>query len=457
VLPPVRNNYRVLLEIRNLSGVKYQTQNRNRQRSHSIKETIMTNQAEVSTTILRSRTQLPAFALALLFALTVIATQPVQAQTFTVLHNFAGAEGAYPYAGLTLDQAGNLYGTTANGGHTGGNCGTNGCGTVFKLKHQGSGWIVSPLYSFSGPDGNSPQARVIIGPDGNLYGTTIYGGTADAGTVFKLSPPASACKSALCPWRETVLYSFQGGNDGEQPQLGDLVFDQQGNIYGTTPYGGTGSGCYSNCGVVYELTPSHGGWTESILYRFQGGDDGAQPYAGLIFDSAGNLYGTATYAGADYAGVVYKLSPSASGWTESVIYTFPDYFGQPYGGLISDQIGNLYGVTATLSTENTVVYELTPTGGAWTFQQLYSFPAYVGSLAKLAMDSSGRLYGTIVIGGPEVFQLTLSNGQWTQTGFNGGAGAYPFGNVILDASGNVYGTANVGGTNDKGVVFQITP
>jgi uncharacterized repeat protein (TIGR03803 family) len=125
--------------------------------------------------------------------------------------------------------------------------------------------------------------------------------------------------------------------------------------------------------------------------------------------------------------------------------------------LISDQSGNLYGVTATTTEANTVVYELTPAGGGWKFIQLYSFSAYVGSLAKLAMDASGRLDGTILDGGPEVFQLTLSNGEWTQTGFNGFAGNTPYGNVILDASGNVYGTASAGGTHNDGVVFEITP
>jgi len=393
----------------------------------------------------------------LVSALLLFATLQLQAQTFTVLHNFTGPEGDYPYAGLTMDRAGNLYGTAGNGGNTEGQCSTSGCGTVFELKHEGSGWILDPLYAFSGPDGNSPQARVIIGPDGNLYGTTTYGGTANAGTVFKLSPPPSACKIALCPWRETVLYSFQGGSDGEQPQSGDLLFDQQGDIYGTTPYGGTGSGCFANCGVVYKLTPSNGAWTESVLYRFQGGNDGAFPFAGLIFDTAGNLYGTAEFGGTGFYGVVYKLSPSESGWTESVIYAFGDDPSQPYGGLISDQSGNLYGVTSTMTTENTVVYELTPTDGAWSYQQLYSFPAYVGSVAKLTMDAAGRLYGTILLGGPEVFQLTFSNGQWTQTGFTGSAGDYPFGSVVLDASGNVYSTANQGGTFDKGVVFEITP
>jgi uncharacterized repeat protein (TIGR03803 family) len=391
------------------------------------------------------------------FFLLLVTIVPAHAQTFAVLHNFAGSDGALPYAGLTMDRAGNLYGTAAFGGNTGGNCGASGCGTVFELKREGSGWILNPLYAFSGPDGNSPQARVVFGPDGNLYGTTTYGGTADQGTVFRLQPPPSVCKAIRCPWTETVLYSFRGDNDGEQPQLGDLIFDRQGNIYGTTPYGGTPSGCYDACGVVYELTPSNGGWTESILYRFQGGDDGAYPYAGLLFDTAGNLYGTAEYGGADYEGVVYKLSPSGSGWTGSVLYSFGIDFGQPYGGLISDQAGNLYGVTSTMTTNNTVVYELTPTNGSWTFNQLYSFPAYVGSLAKLAVDPAGGLYGTILEFSPEVFQLTLSNGQWTQTGFNGSAGNYPYGNVILDASGNVYGTASEGGTHNEGVVFEITP
>ncbi|MGA2371011.1 MAG: choice-of-anchor tandem repeat GloVer-containing protein [Candidatus Korobacteraceae bacterium] len=382
----------------------------------------------------------------------LLAAIAAQAQTFTTLHSFTGgSDGAIPEAGLTMDAAGNLYGTTANGGHTG--CFSS-CGTVFKLKHEASGWILNPLYAFSGSDGANPEARVIVGPDGNLYGTTAYGGTADQGTVFKLSPPPSACKAFLCPWTETVLYSFQGDSDGEQPQYGDLVFDHQGNIYGTTPYGGAGSGCYPTCGVVYELSPSHGGWTESILYRFQGGNDGGEPFAGLIFDAAGNLYGTAEYGGANYQGVVYKLSPSENGWTESVIYTFT--FGQPYGGLIFDQAGNLYGVTS--EGEEPFVYELTPSGGAWTFNQLYQFSnTYLGSLAKLTMDPAGNLYGTLADGDAKVFRLTLSDGQWTQTGFNGGAGDAPYGNVILDASGNVYTTASGGGTHGYGVVFEITP
>jgi len=388
---------------------------------------------------------------------TVIA---VHAQTFTVIHSFSGPDGAAPVAGLTMDAAGNLYGTAQGGGYTGGSCGTGGCGTVFKLKHEGSGWIFNPLYTFTGPDGGGPSARVVIGPDGSLYGTTVAGGTANQGTVFKLSPPPSACKAALCPWTETVLYSFLGGSDGEQPLFGDLVFDQEGNIYGTTPSGGMPN-CYpfnpiSGCGVVYELTPSNGGWTESILYRFQGEgtNDGGVPFAGLIFDTAGNLYGTTTFGGFCLCGAVYKLTPSEGGWTESVVFTFAGQQGsEPKGGLIFDQAGNLYGVTF----QGGEVYQLTPSNGAWTLNELYYFNVRQGSSAKLAMDPAGNLYGTLVSGATEVLELTPSNGHWTQTGFNGNAGTTPLGNVILDASGNVYTTAEAGGPHNYGVVFEITP
>ena len=389
----------------------------------------------------------------LVIALIGSAAPPAQAQTFTILHSFAGPDGKSPYAGVTMDQTGNLYGTTFEGGNTGGDCGSNGCGTVFELKPEGSGWILHPLYTFSGPDGANPTARVIIGPDGNLYGTTGSGGAADLGTVFRLRPPAIACKTALCPWTETVLHSFQGGSDGELPQYGDLVFDQQGNIYGTAPYGGSPTpNCSSGCGVAYELTPSNGGWTESILYRFQGENDGGVPFAGLIFDTAGNLYGTTALGGTDF-GVVYMLSPSEGGWTESVIYTFP-FDADPYGGLIFDQIGNLYGITNGPTQDQTVVYELTPAGSGWTFNQLYSF--YVGSFAKLTMDPAGNLYGTLFAADLEVFRLTPSNGQWTQTGFTGGVGDFRYGSVILDASGNVYATASGAGSYGVGAVFEIT-
>lgn len=340
-----------------------------------------------------------------------------------------------------MDRAGNLYGTTAVGGHIDQNCGF-GCGTVFKLEHRSSAWILVPLYAFTGPDGTFPTARVVFGPDGTLYGTTSYGGAANDGTVFRLRPPATACKAVLCPWTETVLHSFSGGSDGENPDLGDLVFDQAGNVYGTT-FAGGGSGCNGGqgCGTVYELSPAGSGWTENVLYRFQGNNDGAIPYSGLALDNAGNLYGTTVMGGTDDAGTVYKLTHSASGWTESIIHNF-SYSGddgqRPFGELLFDTSGNLYGTTymGGLNGGGTA-YELTPSSGGWTSNVLYAFTAIQGSYAELAMDSVGNLYGTLNRADVEVFRLTPSDGQWTLTGFNGYAGNEPFGNVIFDASGNL--------------------
>src|SRR5208337_710351 len=215
----------------------------------------------------------------MLFAV-VVAPPAAHAQTLATLYNFTGrGDGGYPVAGLAMDRLGNLYGTTSYGGNTGGSpCYGGGCGTVFKLERMGSSWMLVRLYAFSGPDGYVPQTRVIFGPDGNLYGTTSYGGQSDAGVIFRLQPPATACKTALCPWRETVLYSF-GGSDGANPTYGDLAFDRVGNIYGTTPAGGDP---ICKCGVVYELSPSNGGWIETVLHTFRDlKGEGAAPYGGV--------------------------------------------------------------------------------------------------------------------------------------------------------------------------------
>ncbi len=389
----------------------------------------------------------------------------VQAQTFTVLHNFTnGADGGEPWAGLSMDRAGNFYGTASTGGNTSA-CSyprPPGCGTVFKLSRKGSGWVFTTLYTFNGPDGARPMARVIIGPDGTLYGTTSSGGTGPCsygsapgcGTVFNLRPPATSCKSALCPWTETVLYSFQGFTDGMEPTFGDLVFDGAGNIYGATPYGGQGDN-----GTVYKLTPSNGGWTETVLYRFQGGLDGATSYAGVVFDRAGNLWGTTGFGGSYNDGTVYQLTPYGGGWTESVIYNFlgGSDGANPYAGLIVDQSGNFYGATYGYNGTTPKVYELSPSNGGWTFSVLYSLGANQGIIGKLAMDAAGNLYGTNYYDIPEVFRLTPSNGGWTLTGSWGGVGDNPAGNVILDSGGNLYTTAQDGGPSGAGVVFEITP
>jgi uncharacterized repeat protein (TIGR03803 family) len=402
--------------------------------------------------------------LATVLALTVVASQAAQAQTYNVLHNFTdGQDGGSPFAGLTMDRGGNLYGTTVYGG--------TGNGTVFKMAYKHSAFVFSPLYSFAGGrDGANPQARVIIGPDGSLYGTTQYGGQG-YGIVFKLTPPPTACKTALCPWKETVLYRFSGGTDGGDP-FAEVIFDQVGNLYGTTVLGGGGT-CNSTytCGVVYELTPSNGSWTESVLYSFTGSTDGGASTAGLIFDSAGNLYGTTTVGGLYNGGTVFQLSPAGSGWAENVLYSFMGNDGyQPVGGLTFDQAGNLYGTTKGGGLAGGgVAFELTPSNGIWTQTRLYSFGANDGDglfpYDRLAIDTNSNLYGTTSAGGPgnigNIFELTPANGGWTGAVLHnftdGSDGATPFSGLIFDANGNLYGTADSGGTDGFGVVFEITP
>ncbi len=407
-----------------------------------------------------------------MFALTAVVTPSAPAQTFKIIHNFTGAgDGRTPWAGLTMDQAGNLYGTTC-----GDACGGGGtAGTAFKLSKKGSGWIVSPLYSFAGSaSGASPYAGIVFGPHGSLYGTTAYTGGAGCengsgcGTIFSLKPSAFACKSALCFWTGTVLYGFTGGTDGAAPALGDVVFDAVGNLYGTTQFGGT-----YGAGAVFELTPSESGWTESILYSFTGDSDGAHPYAGVVLDQAGNLYGTANLGGAFGAGTVFQLTPSQSGWTENTLYTFAGGSdgGYPYSGLIFDPTGALYGATISGGQDGGgTVFKLTPSNGGWTYSLVYGFKgpggAYCGPTANLTLDGANNLYGTTQcdggsVGHGTVFRLTPSGDSWTYKSLHdfsgGGDGGNPVGPVLLDASGNLYGTAANAGASSRGVAFEITP
>jgi uncharacterized repeat protein (TIGR03803 family) len=416
----------------------------------------------------------------IVLTLTIVSAQSVRAQTFTAIHNFTGADGATPVAGLTMDKAGNLYGTTTYGGTSECDQGALGCGTVFKLAHSASKWTLTPLYDFTGKahnnDGEFPFAGVVFGPDGYLYGTTTDGGGGQCrsvdggcGTVFMLRPPPKACKTALCPWNETILYSFAGGNDGWYP-IGDLFFDHMGNIYGTTESGG-GAGCggYGDgCGTVFKLTPSNGEWTESVIYSFTGGQDGAVPQAGLVMDSADNLYGTALQGGSGCGfygcGTVFQLTLSDSGWRENTIYAFQRANGGPTTGVIFDQSGNLYGVTNT-------VFELIPSGVNWSYTPIFDLGG--GMLrGNLAEDKASNLYGTTNDGGVyglgTVFKLTPSSGSWKYIDlhdFTGGSdGGQPYGSVLVDATGNLYGTASRGGDplqycggNGCGVVWEITP
>ncbi len=413
-----------------------------------------------------------ALALAIASVLTLIANQAAHAQTFQVLYNFSGgADGAYPYAGLTTDRAGNLYGTTAAGGSK--NCNGGGtCGVVFRLQNRGSGWLFNPLYSFaSDGDGFSPQSRVIFGPDGALYSTTATGGTGDVGTVFKLRPLPTACKTALCPWMKTTLYNFTGAPDGNLPLSADVSFDTAGNLYGTTAEGGSGHACPAGCGAVYELTPSGGGWTENVIYSFQGGSDGKYPSAGLALDNAGNLYSTTSGGGKYGYGTVFELSYSAGGgWTEKVLYSFQNGSdgNTPQTGLVFDRYGNLYGGTDSGGTGGGgTLFELSPgSGGNWTFTTIYSFVGgdYYGPPpgSVFAFDGSGNLYGTSAGGAytwGNVFKLTPSAGGWTYQDLYdftcGDDGCFPSG-VIVDAQGSLYGTAG-GGLTGFGNVWEITP
>ncbi len=401
---------------------------------------------------------LTAAALALFVLLTISAAH---AQTFTVLHTFTGGDGWSPVAGLTTDRAGNFYGTTDVGG-------ASNRGTVFRLSRAGSGWVLTTLYSFQcQDDGGYVFGGVIFGPDGALYGTTYECGKDDHGVVYRLQPSPMSCKSALCPWQETVLHSFTGGSDGEDPGDGNLVFDKAGNLYGATATGGYGEG------LVYEFSPSNGGWKETVLYDFNG-NDGFNPNSGLLLDNAGNLYGTTESGGAEYSGVVFELSPYGSGWTEQALSAvdFPDT--GTCGGVVMDGQGNLFGTSGCDSLGKPGgVYELTPSNGGWTFNKLYSFSGSNGPADTPTLDAAGNVYGTSegtgLYGYGEVFKLTPSNGGWVYTDlhdFTGGAdGAYPTGSVFVDANGNLYGTTLYGGTGTCsinnytgcGVIWKITP
>ena len=404
-------------------------------------------------------------ALVSLLVLTLVTTRAAQAQTYNILHTFSGGgDGGFPIAGLTMDRAGNLYGTANSGGA--------GYGTVYQLKHKGSNWLFAPLYSFAGltgSDGAGPESRVIFGPNGTLYGTTVLGGFG-SGTVYNLRPQAKACPNIICPWTETVLYRFVTGADGYLPVFGDLIFDQAGNIYGTTYQGNP-----YEAGTVYELTPSGGGWTESILYSFTG-SDGLFPYHGVISDGAGSLYGTTERGGAYFGGsnpgygTVFRLTPSGSGWKESVLYSFQNGSDGEYpdAGLIFDPSGNLYGATDNGGQDGGgTVFKLSPSSGGWTFTLLYSFTGDFdcGPYGTLVMDGAGSLYGTTLCDGANhagsVFKLTPSGNSWTYTSlhdFTGGSdGENPYCNVVFDANGNLYGTASAGGLQGYGVVWEIAP
>ena len=374
------------------------------------------------------------YAAILLVVLTMLATNAASAQTFTVLQSFNGLDGNLPGTPI-LDKAGNLYGTTVEGGP--GEYG--GFGNVYKLSHTGSGWVLNDLYDFTAfGDGAYPEyGGLTLGGDGTLYGTAAAEGDYGYGTIFNLRPQATFCRAVRCPWDITVLYAFGAGPDGNYPN-GKIVFDAAGNMYGTTYAGGD-----YGYGTVFMATRSGGTWAETVLHSFNGKDEGAYPMATVARDAAGNLYGTTNSAGAPAWGTVFELTPSGSGWTFQVIHSFTNGMDgrSPVGGLVLDSAGNLYG-SAQHNGQNFggTIFELSPSGSGWTFNLLYSLTGQGGPADTLTFDSAGNLYGTTyqdgAYGAGSVFELSPSGGGWTYTDlhdFTGGNdGKWPTGSVALE-------------------------
>lgn len=406
-----------------------------------------------------------------LFCSLILAVLPAQAQTFSVIHNFTGgADGSRPQTG-TVDAAGNFYGTAPLGGQRGPNCQVLQCGLAFKLVEKELGWLFIPIYNFTGgTDAWDPTPGLIFGPDGALYGTTVYGGSGycpgcycqGCGTVYKLQPSPSRCVSPLCQWQETILYNFTpSADDGGLPAAG-VTFDAAGNLYGPTTGGGGSGYCRDEgCGVVYKLARSGGTWTESVLYKFQGGYYGGVPTSPVVFDSAGNIYGAEGYGGA--YGSIYELTPAGSGWNDTVIYRFQSAANEFPSGLLLYG-GNFYGTTLGGQNGGGSVYQLNLLGGDWTLNtiKIFDYHSEQPSLqAPMVKDAQGNLYGAMPSGGQygygTVFKLTPAGNGWAYNSlhdFNGSDGAAP-GAVVLGPQGSLYGTTWGGGTFNEGVAFRI--
>ncbi len=411
------------------------------------------------------------------------------ASTEKVIYSFTGgADGGQPMSDLTIDAAGNLYGTTSQGGV---GCNGYGCGTVFELKRTKDGWKEDVLYSFTGAsDGEGPQAGVIFDNVGNLYGTTVAGGSNGGGTVFKLEP------NSRHGWTESILHSFTlVSGDGSRPQT-DLVFDTQGNAYGATLWGGSaGQSCHGfGCGVVFELTPhAKGAWTETILHVFAGAPDGATPSSSVVLDSAGNLYGMTAYGGAGPCningprdapvpgcGAVYELMHKTDGgWTETVVYSFVRGGGSavtPSGGLILDNVGRLIGTSFAGGDRWGAVFELDQSRRGWDQSVLHRFygnPDGIQPMGRLWTDAHGDLFGVTISGGANrvngtVFELEPTKaGDWRERllhAFGSGSdGMSPQAGLVSDSEGHLFGTTPQGGGSGCyggtgcGTVYEVTP
>jgi uncharacterized repeat protein (TIGR03803 family) len=384
-------------------------------------------------------------------------------ENLQILFNFTQQQnGGHDPTGVVIDQAGNLYGTTTSGGNSG-------AGFAYKLTHH-VGWLLDPLFNFFGGNNGGEPSGVILGRNGTLYGGAQGGiqncgsdGSQDCGLVFNLTPGPTACLTALCSWNENVPYRFSSETDGSGV-VNVTASDQQGNLYGTTTTGGT-----QDAGTVFELTPSGGSWTKTILYSFTGHNDGSNPSQVLVGND-GNLYGIA--GGGN--GVVFQLTSSGGQWTESVIHTFSGMDGYDPAYLVQDGAGNLYGIVSPYAG---AIFELEKSSG-WTFSKSFvqhecvpeDFP--YDSLNNLIIDANGTLYGTggggengkTRPGNPEctftyIFKASHDSGGWHYQDlyFRDNVSFPAGGTLALDASGKLYGTTSGCGTNSAGTVWQFTP
>ena len=388
---------------------------------------------------------------AAMLGLAMCASSAVAATQYKVLHNFVyqNSDGFGPEATLVFDSNGNLYGTTIAGGTA---CPPPGCGVVFELSPANGSWNERLLVDFNGNDGSSSVAPLVFDSRGNLYGSTKSGGSTQNGTVFEL------VLGNRGEWTETVLHSFTGGSDGSQSESG-IRFDAAGHLYGTASTGGLNGG-----GVAFVLGGGSLPGGTSVLHSFGGASDGSQPSGSLASDASGNLYGT-TWAGGVYQlGCVFELmfDPLSGVWAEDVLYSFDGADGaNPYSGVVRDAAGNLYGTTYAGGTNGVgTVFKLTAdSGGSWSETVLHSFATSNSDggnpYSGLTFDPHGNLYGTTNSGGSgghgTVFRLTpMPTGQWDETilyNFTAIAnGWWPVGGVVLDSAGNIYGTTNTGGT-----------
>ena len=376
-------------------------------------------------------------------------------------------------SGLAIDRAGKFFGNFGAGGNSN-------AGVLFQFAQRAGHWLFSSLYSFlGGSQGSSPDG-VIVGPGGSLYGVAQggiqncgYNGSFYCGLIYEARPGPAACPTALCGWNETTIYQFTGNTDASYASVN--TFDSAGNLYGV----GNGGGAYS-WGVVFELTPSQGGWTETLLHSFTGGADGGVPTS-LLVGQDGNLYGTASRGGGSGVGLVFELLPSGGGWTENVIYNFTGYTdgGFPYG-LIQDSSGNLYGVTLCGlynycgDIDNLwyggLIFKLTPSSNGWTFSVIYNNNfdcAASETFRALALDGSGNLYAAEGAADETCEDLTCyvyNCGQVVAVPSHRillSGNADVFTNLTADPNGALYGTTDTCGLNSPhragGMFWQYSP